>query len=77
MFNFKTLKIVLLATINSIIVAALLLFNRDINRGCLVSMLSLRFLGSKFLINLRRQFCVRKIFRMKFFAGFAVFLFCV
>ena len=77
MFNFKTLKIVLLATINSIIVAALLLFNRDINRGCLVSMLSLRFLGSKFLINLRRQFCVRKIFLIKFFAGFAVFLFCV
>ena len=62
MFNFKTLKIVLLATINSIIVAALPLFNRDINRGCLVSMLSLRFLGSKFLINLRRQFRYVKFF---------------
>ena len=39
-----------------------LLFNRDVNRGCLVYMFSLRFSGSKFLINLRRQFRVRKIF---------------
>ena len=31
-------------------------FNRDLNRGCLVYMFSLRFSGSKFLINLRRQF---------------------
>ena len=38
------------------------LFNRDLNRGCLVYMFSLRFSGSKFLINLRRQFRVRKIF---------------
>ena len=37
------------------------LFNRDLNRGCLVCMFSLRFSGSKFLINLRRQFRVRKI----------------
>ena len=33
------------------------LFNRD----CLVYMFSLRFSGSKFLINLRRKFCARKI----------------
>ena len=56
------------------------LFNRDLNRGCLVCMFSLRFSGSKFLINLRQQFYVRKIFfrvrkifRTQFFAGFAVF----
>ena len=36
------------------------LFNRNLNRGCLVYMFSLRFSGSKFLINLRRQFRVRK-----------------
>ena len=39
----------------------LCLFNRDLNRGCLVYMFSLHFSGSKFLINLRRQFRVRKI----------------
>ena len=49
-------------------------FNRDLNRGCLVYMFSLRFSGSKFLINLRRQFCVRKIFRAQVFAGFACIL---
>ena len=38
------------------------LFNRDLNRGCLVYMFSLRSSGSKFLINLRRQFRARKIF---------------
>ena len=48
--------------------------NRDANRGCLVYMFSLRFLGSKFLINLRRQFRVRKIFRTQVFAGFACIL---
>ena len=53
------------------------LFNRDLNRDCLVYMISLRFLGSKFLINLRRQFRVRKIFRTQVFAGLTVFLFCV
>ena len=37
-------------------------FNRDLNRVCLVNMFSFRFSGSKFLINLRRQFRVRKIF---------------
>ena len=37
-------------------------FNRDLNRGCLVYVFSLRFSGSKFWINLRRQFRVRKIF---------------
>ena len=38
------------------------LFNRDLNRGCLVYMFSLRFSGSKFLKNLQRQFRVHKIF---------------
>ena len=38
------------------------LCNRDLNRSCLVDMFSLRFSGSKFLIILQRQFCVRKIF---------------
>ena len=38
------------------------LFNPDLNRGCLVYIFSLRFSGTKFLINLRRQFCARKIF---------------
>ena len=40
----------------------LTLFNRDLNRGCLVSMFSLRFSGSKFFINSRRQFSIRKTF---------------
>ena len=53
------------------------LFSRDLNRGCLVYMFSLRFSGSKFSINLRRQFRVRKIFRTQVFAGFEVFSFCV
>ena len=53
-------------------------FNRDLNRGCLVYIFSLPFSGSTFLVNLRRQFCVRKIFsctkifRTQVFAGFAV-----
>ena len=38
------------------------LFNRYLNRGCLVYMFSLSFSGSKFLLNLRRQFRVGKIF---------------
>ena len=50
------------------------MFNRDLNHGCLVYMFSLRFSGSKFLINLRRQFRVRKIFRTQLFAGFEVIL---
>ena len=41
-----------------------LFFNRDLNRGCLVYMFSLRFSSSKFLINLRRQFRVRKMFSL-------------
>ena len=40
-------------------------FNRDLNRGCLIYMLSLRFSGSKFLTNLRRQLRVGKIFSCK------------
>ena len=55
----------------------MLFFKRDVSRGCLVYMFFLRFSGSKFLINLRRQFRVRKIFRTQVFAGFAVFSFCV
>ena len=43
----------------------IMLFNRDLNRGCLVYMFSSRFSGSKFLINLRRQFRARKIFRVR------------
>ena len=46
------------------------LFSRNLNRGCLVYMFSFRFLGSKFLLNLRRQFRVRK----QHFAGFEVIL---
>ena len=38
-------------------------------------MFSLRFSGSKCLMNLRRQFRVRKIFLAQFFAGFAFFSF--
>ena len=37
-------------------------FNLDLNRGCLFYIFSLRFLGSKFLIILRRHFRVRKLF---------------
>ena len=37
-------------------------------------MFSLRFSGSKFLINLRRQFRVRKILRTKLLVGFEVIL---
>ena len=55
----------------------LVVIQRDLNRGCLVYIFSLRFSGSKFLINLRRQFCVRKFFCTKVFAGFAAFSFCV
>ena len=51
--------------------------NFDINRGCLVYMFSLRFSGSKFLINLRRQFRVHKIFRNQGFAEFTAFSFGV
>ena len=53
------------------------LLNRDLNRGCLVYMFFLRFLGSKFLVNLRLQFRERKVFCTQVFIGFAVFSFCV
>ena len=36
------------------IASTTLLFNSDLNHDCLIYMLSLRFLGSKFLINLQR-----------------------
>ena len=52
--------------------------------GFLVYRFSLRFSGSKFLINLRRQFRLRifffrlrKIFGKQVFAGFAAYSFCV
>ena len=46
----------------SVLGPLLFLFSFDLNRGCLVYMFSLSFSGSKFLINLPRQFRVRKIF---------------
>ena len=52
----------------------IVLLDHDLNRGCLVYMFSLRFSGNKFLINLRRQFRVYKIFRTQGFGGFAVFI---
>ena len=64
-------------------IASLVLFNRDLNRGCLIYMFSLHFLENNFLVNLRRQFRlreffrVRKIFRTQVFEGFAVFSFCI
>ena len=54
--------------------------NRDLNRGYLVYMFSVRFSGSKFLINLRQQsrvpktFHLCKIFRAQFFVEFPVSL---
>ena len=54
-----------------------LLFNHHVNRDCLAYMFSLSFSRSKFLINLRWQFCVRKFFRTQVLTGFAVFSFCV
>ena len=56
---------------------SLFLFNRHLNRGCLVYMFSLLFSGSKFLLNLWRQFRVRKIFRTQVFAEFSVFSFYI
>ena len=54
------------------------LFSRDLNRGCLVYMFPLRFSESKCLINLRRQYRVRKIFsrrqlRTQVYAGLQSF----
>ena len=48
----------------------------ELNRVCLVYVF-FTFSGSKFLINLRRQFRVRKIFRTQVFAGFAAFILCL
>ena len=42
--------------------SVLFYFNHDLNRDCLASIFSLRFSRSKFLINLQRQFRVRKFF---------------
>ena len=50
-------------------------FNRDLNCGCLVYMFSLRFSRSKFLINLRRQFRLHKIFIYKFLRNLLSFHF--
>ena len=65
--------------LDSILKSNLPLFNRDLNRGCLVYMFSLRFSGSKFFINFSGNFVhviffrVRKIFGTQGFAGFTVF----
>ena len=60
--------------LDSILKSNLSLFNRDLNRGCLVYMFSLRFPGSKCLINLHvKCFRVRKIFRAQGFLGFTIF----
>ena len=48
--------------LNNLITILCVLFNRDLNHGCLLYMFSVRFSGSKFLVNLRWQFRVRKIF---------------
>ena len=69
--------VVVVAIVVVLFVDDIHIFNRDLNRGCLVYMFSLRFSPRKFLIYLRRQFRVRKIFRTQGFAGFAVFSFCV
>ena len=47
------------------LIVKLILFNCDLNRGCFVYMFSLRFSGRKLLINLLRQFRVRKFFVYK------------
>ena len=53
----------------------IIFFNPDLNRGCLFYIFSLRFSGSKFLINLRRQFRVRKTFSIQFFRDLQTFQF--
>ena len=40
------------------------LFNRDLNHGCLVYIFSLRFSGSRFLINFGGNFVYVKLFRV-------------
>ena len=47
--------------LNNLITILCVLFNRDLNRGCLLYMFPVRFSGSKLLVNLRWQFRVRKI----------------
>ena len=51
------------------------LFNRHLNRACLVYMFSLRFYGGNFVYV--KFFRVSKIFRTQVFAGIVVFSFCV
>ena len=51
------------------VICYILLFSR----GCLVAMFSLRFSLSKFLINSRRQFRVRKFFHDGNFVHFGSF----
>ena len=52
-------------TLEMPLIVKLILFNCDLNRGCFVYMFSLRFSGRKLLINLLRQFRVRKFFVYK------------
>ena len=53
------------------------LFNRGLNRGCLVYMFSLGFSGSKFLINWRRQIRVRNFFYATFCGRCDLFILCL
>ena len=58
--EFNTPKILYIK--ECLFVCTKILSQSRLNRGCLVYMFSLCFLGRKFLINLRRQFRMRKIF---------------
>ena len=69
--------VVVVAIVVVLFVDDIHIFNRDLNRGCLVYMFSLRFSGSKFLTNLR-QFGVRKIFSYTRFCGiYSLFILCL
>ena len=58
----------------AILSANLRFLNSDLNRVCLVYMFSLRFSRSKFLINLRRQFPLHKIFSRRQLCALRQFL---
>ena len=67
---FESISISLLCTslmvfILYVLSVIVLFLNRNLSRGCLVCMFSLRFSWSKFLINLRWQIRVRNIFSCK------------
>ena len=56
-------------------------FNRDLNRGCLVYMFSFRFSGRKFLINLRRIsksiLCTWNFSYISFYEICSIFILCL